>query len=141
MAKSEFIPATTARAIGSGVFFRPVKSWHSGTYSGEKLEHMPGSNDRSGCLYDVKVGGALRTCSPPLTVTHRLYWHERDPSKTISVFLSYPDGMGCSDGKYFWESYGLDQHQGDIERYFGESAETEMEADVIQHFANVTVSA
>lgn len=131
MSEKRFIPATMARAIGAGVFFRPIRSWHSGTRAGEKLERIPGSTDRSGCLFDERVGGLL-VCSPPLTVTHRLYWHERDPSKTVSVFLSYPNGMGCSD-EYFWESYGIDPE--DIKRYFGESAEAEMEDDVRQHFA------
>lgn len=29
----EFIPCTMARSIGAGIFFRPVRSWHSATYA------------------------------------------------------------------------------------------------------------
>lgn len=129
--QQEFIPATVARSIGDGVFFRPIRSWHSGTFAGEKLDSIPGSDDRSGCLYTERVGGILRTCSPPMTVTHRLYWHERDPSKTLSAFLSYPNAMGCSE-EYFWEAYGIDPE--DVTRYFGDDAETEMETAIRQHF-------
>ena len=131
----DFIPATMARSIGSGVFFRPVRSWHSGTFAGEKLYAMPGRTDRSGCLYDEKVRGVLTTCAPPMTVTHRLYWHESDPSKIISAFLSYPDAMGCSGGEYFWENYGIDPD--DIKRYFGPNAEEEMESDIRGHFLKI----
>jgi hypothetical protein len=127
-----FIPATMARSIGDGVFFRPIRSWHSGTYAGEKLRNIPGSADRSGCLFDEKIRGALDCCSPPHTVTHRLYWHERDATKTLSAFLSYPNGMGCSD-QYFWEAYGLSDN--DIERYFGDGAEAEMETAIKQYFS------
>lgn len=127
-----FIPATMTRHIGDGVFFRPIRSWHSGTYAGEKLRNIPGSKDRSGCLYDEKIMGALDCCSPPYTVTHRLYWHERDATKTVSAFLSYPNGMGSSD-QYFWETYGAGSD--DVERYFGDAAESEMEAAIKQHFS------
>lgn len=118
----DFIPATMSRPIGNGVFFRPIRSWHSGTYAGENLEHIPDCTDRSGCL-------------PPLTVTHRLYWHELQPDNTISAFLSYPNGMGAAD-EYFWEAFGPSP-EGDITRYFGENAEEELEAAVKAHFARV----
>lgn len=124
----EFIPCTMARSIGSGIFFRPVKSWHSGVYSGEKLEHIPGSEDRSGCARKIGYGWE---CSVPLTVTHRVYWHEHDPSKTVSAFLSYPNAMGVSD-EYFWETYGIGD---DVERWFGDNAEQEMENTISEHFA------
>lgn len=133
MKTERFIPATMSRPIGGGVFFRPIRSWHSGTYAGERLESIPGTNDGSGCLFKERIHDVLRICSPPHTVNHRLYWHERDPTKTVSVFLSYPDAMGCSDGHYFWETYGVGD--GDVERYFGENAEAEMEIAVVRHFA------
>lgn len=131
--RQDFIPATMSRAIGDGVFFRPIRSWHSGTYAGEKLEHMPQSTDRSGCLVDEYLGGVVRLCCPSLSVTHRLYWHENQPDKTISAFLSYPNGMGAAN-EYFWEALGLDP-DGDITRYFGKNAETELEVVVKAHFA------
>lgn len=126
--KQDFIPCTTARAINSDVFFRPVRSWHSGTFSGEKLEVVRG--DRSGCAR--KEGAYSWSCPIPLSVTHRLYWHKNAPDKTISAFLSYPNGLGCAD-EYFWETYGLGE---DVERWFGDNAETEMEAAIVVHFTN-----
>ncbi len=128
----EFIPTTLARSIGNGIVFRPVKSWHSNTFAGEQQTAHRG--DGSGCMFPERFKG-LRVCSIPLTVTHRLYWHERDPSKTVSVFLSYPDGMGCSDGGYFWEACGIDPD--DVTRYSGDNAEAEMEDAVKAHFATV----
>lgn len=102
---NEFIPGTMARPIGDGVFFRPIKSWHSGTYAGEGL--YSAHDDSSGCL--VKGTGKYRDLAyAPLTVTHRVYWHERDPSKTVSSFLSYPEAMGCCE-TYFWEIYAGDE--------------------------------
>ena len=122
-----FIPCTIARSIGDGIFFRPIKSWHSGTYAGEHLLKIPGTIDGSGCVRSE----AERTCSIPLTVTHRLYWHEHYPTAKVSAFLSYPDAMGCSNGEYFWETYGI---SGDVERYFGDNAEAEMEEAVKKFF-------
>lgn len=129
--QQQFIPATVARAVGEGVFFRPIKSWHSGTYAGEKLRKMPGTDDGSGCVRTdtaSKYGGLI--CNPPLTVTHRLYWSQRDPEKTVSAFLSYPDAMGA-ENEYFWETYGISD---DIEHFFGENAEEEMEEFIRQFF-------
>lgn len=130
MSKQEFIPCTIARAIGDGVFFRPIKSWHSATYAGEKLEYVPGSTDRSGCARKDEYD--MWACSVPYTVTHRFYWHERDPTKIVSAFLSYPDAMWFSDGKYFWETYHISD---DVERWFGDNAEQEMEAAIMAHFS------
>ena len=130
--EQKFIPATMARAIGGGVFFRPIKSWHSATYAGERLNSIPGSSDRSGCM-DANE----RSCSIPLSVTHRLYWHKRDPEKTISAFLSYPDGMGCCS-EYFWEVLGIDEdgHEyDDVTRWTGNDAETDMETAIKSYFA------
>lgn len=90
---------------------------------------MPGSDDRSGC---ARTDGPYSwMCNIPLTVTHRVYWHESDPAKTVSAFLSYPNAMGCSD-TYFWETYGLGD---DVERWFGDTAEADMEAAISAHFA------
>jgi hypothetical protein len=130
--KDRFIPCTAARAIGDGVFFRPIRSWHSATYAGENLTEMPGGGDRSGCIFPETFRG-IKVCQPPYTVTHRLYWHEHDLNKTLSAFLSYPDAMGCSDGEYFWEVFGINPD--DVTRYFGDSAEAEMEDAIRKHFA------
>jgi len=113
----DFIPTTCEREISPNIVFRPIRSWHSGTFAGEGLSKIPGTSDGSGCL---KGKGY---CNVPLTVTHRLYWN-RKTNKTISAFLSYPGGMGIRGGEYFWEIYSGD---GDIERF---SAETEMESRI-----------
>lgn len=115
----EFIPATMEREIASGIVFRPCRIWHSGIYAGEGLYSVNG--DGSGCLRKD-----THLCNPPLTVTHRLYWHKTNPNKTISAFLSYPNGMGCMDG-YFWEIYPAED--GGIERF---DKEEEMEVAIIK---------
>ena len=125
LSEERWMPCTMARAIGDGVFFRPVRSWHSNTYAGEKITRVRG--DGSGCMFEDKFKG-LSVCGVPYTVTHRLYWHENAPDNSISAFLSYPDAMGCSDGEYFWEAHPMDE--GQEARYFGADAETEMEAAV-----------
>lgn len=134
MAQRNFIPCTMARSIGEGVFFRPIRSWHSGTYAGEGLFKIPNSTDGSGCLREETArypGSAVGTLtSAPLTVTHRLYWHTREPHRTLSAFLSYPNAMGAYED-YFWETYWPDCK--DIERFIGEDAEERME-DVIRSF-------
>lgn len=119
----EFIPCTMERHIGNRIYFRPIKSWHTGVYAGEKLYKIPGTNGGSGCLRR-DTGKYQDLCSPPLTVTHRLYWHEKNKDKTISAFLSYPNGMGAMK-EYFWEIYPAED--GDIERFVGDKAEEEME--------------
>lgn len=131
VSKDRFIPGTMARPIGDGVFFRPVRSWHSATYAGEKLTHMPGGTDRSGCMREAEFMGQ-QVCGVPLTVTHRLYWHERNPEKTISAFLSYPDGMDCCS-EYFWEALGVDEEgreYEDVTRWTGDDAEDKMETAI-----------
>jgi hypothetical protein len=124
--KDKFIPTTMEREIAKGIVFRPVKSWHSGTYAGEKLERLPGAEDRSGCM---RIVNGMKVCSVPYTVTHRLYWNKKKPEKTISAFLSYPDAMGCST-EYFWETLGTRKE--DIERFFGDDAEKRMEKKIIK---------
>lgn len=119
---SKFVPCTTARSIGEGFFFRPIRSWHSGTFAGEQLHQY--NNDGSGCIDENKM------TTRPLSVTHRLYWHESNPEKTISAFLSYPQGMGA-ESEYFWEAYKINN---DIDRFFGENAETEMEEAIKMQF-------
>lgn len=113
-----FIPTTMEREIGDNIVFRPKRTWHSNTYAGEKLKIVNG--DRSGCM----IGDDI--CRIPYTVTHRLYWHKSNPSKTISSFLSYPNGMGACN-EYFWEIYPAED--GDIERF---SSELEMEKAIIK---------
>jgi hypothetical protein len=117
----EFIPCTVPRAIGEGVFFRPIKSWHSGTYAGEGLEYIPGSDDRIGCLVGLTV--------QPKSVTHRLYWHERDDTQVVSAFLSYPGAMGYYGNEYFWEVLFED-----VIRFGGDHAESEMEEAIRRYF-------
>lgn len=117
-----FIPGTSPREIAPGIFFQPIRSWHSGVYAGEGLTSVDG--DSSGCLRKDKDRFGLDYCSPPLTVTHRVYWNEKT-GKDLSVFLSYPNGMGCCNS-YFWEVYPVGD---DIARF---PTETEMEAEVVK---------
>ncbi len=127
-----FIPCTLTRSIGNGVVFRPIKSWHSATFAGEGLLKIPESDDGSGCVRPSTEGSYQKLCPIPLTVTHRLYWHESNPDKTISAFLSYPEAMGYyGDKEYFWEIYGTGD---DIERFGGEQAEAEMEVVICKFF-------
>jgi hypothetical protein len=129
MKKIDFIPATMERKIAKDIVFRPMKSWHSMTYAGEKLTKMPNSEDRSGCMRDVN---GMPMTSIPYTVTHRVYWHKKHPKEnTISAFLSYPDAMGSSGGEYFWETLGTSKNR-DIERFFGDDAEAKMEKKIIR---------
>jgi hypothetical protein len=120
-----FIPTTKETSIGKNIVWRPVKSWHSANFAGEKLTIMPGQDpktgDRSGCMLEEN---GLHLCMIPLTVTHRIYWNKRT-KKEVSTFLSYPDAMGCSNGKYFWEL--LNPNINDTERFFGDNAEEKME--------------
>ena len=120
-----FIPTTKETSIGKNIVWRPVKSWHSGTHAGEKLTVMPGQDpktgDKSGCMRELD---GLPMCSIPYTVTHRIYWNTIT-KKEVSTFLSYPDAMGYSDGKYFWEL--LNPDIGDTERFFGNDAQEKME--------------
>lgn len=97
----DFIPGTREISIGGGVVYRPIRSWHSGTYAGEKLESLPNTTDRSGCVMGQLRGITVSTLS--YTVTHRVYWNVAKPDEMISCFLSYPGGMGCCD-RYFWEA-------------------------------------
>lgn len=114
---NDFIPATMEREIYKNIVFRPIRSWHSNTYAGERLKIYNG--DRSGCEMDDML------CRIPYTVTHRLYWNKNNPEKTISAFLSYPNGMGnCAN--YFWEIYPA--KNSDIERF---SCELRMEEYLI----------
>lgn len=116
----EFVPGTLERRIGSLVLFRPIKSWHSGSLAGEGLTKVIG--DGSGCVRTDGRGD--KVCSPPLSVTHRIYWNE-ETGEMVSSFLSYPAGMGSwgEGGKeYFWEIYADSME--DIER-FGEEERME----------------
>ena len=120
-----FVPTTREVSIGDGVVYRPVRSWHSGTYAGERRETIPGTSDGSGCI-KVKRGSGEELCHPPQTVTHRLYWNVAKPDDTISAFLSYPGAMGCCD-EYFWEAYIGE----DVERWTGDTAEADMETAIL----------
>lgn len=131
--EDRFMPCTSPRAVGDGIFFRPVRSWHSNTYAGERVTQRYG--DGSGCMWPENFKG-LPVCGVPLTVTHRLYWHESAPDNSISAFLSYPNAMGYSDGEYFWEAHPMED--GQEARYFGDRAEDEMEAAIK---ARLTVAA
>jgi hypothetical protein len=111
--KRDFIPGTTEREVAPNIVFRPIRSWHSGTYAGEKLRDVNG--DRSGCLVDKKLGGFVDLCTVPYTVTHRIYWN-KETGKNISAFLSYPGAMAIGD-RYFWE---IHPYKGDIARFDSE---------------------
>lgn len=136
ISRIEFIPCTIARLIGDGVYFRPIRSWHSGTFAGEGLFRVNG--DGSGCL--VENSQPFRNmCSRPLSVTHRIYWHVRNPEDCRSAFLSYPGGMGhygldLNGGEYFWEVFNVKPHEDDCMRFGGENAEAEMEEAIRKHF-------
>lgn len=94
-----FVPGTRVIDVGRGVVYRPLRSWHSGVFAGERLVREPGE-DKSGCI--IGKLGALDVCMPPYSYTHRLYWNVNDPEKYVSCFLSYPNGMGPIP-TYFWE--------------------------------------
>ena len=119
----EFIPCMKEREIAKDIVFREIKSWHRGTYAGERLKYIPGTFDRSGCVGDDGK------CYPPLSVCHRIYYHRKNPGFYISAFLSYPDGLAPIN-EYFWETLGTEED--DIERFFGENAEEEMERKIIK---------
>lgn len=129
MKRSEFIPTTIEREVAPNIVFRPIRSWHSATYAGEKLTKIPGTDDGSGCM-KLDSSPYSEMCGIPLTVTHRLYWNKNNPDRTISAFLSYPNAMGCVD-EYFWETLGTGE-DGDTERFFGDNAEKEMESKIIE---------
>lgn len=114
----EFIPATREVEIARGVVYRPVMSWHSGNFAGLRVESLHG--DRSGC---VEVVNGRELCSPPKSVCHRHYWHPTHPDRVVSVFLSYPYGLGGMGG-FWWEAYGEGL---DAERF---TSEQEMEERV-----------
>lgn len=130
MKKHLFIPATKEINVTRKIVYRPIKSWHSATFAGEKLEKLPGTNDGSGCMKRAKLYGELDWDMTyiPKTVTHRLYWHKDNPKETMSAFLSYPDGMG-SCNEYFWEAYPI---KGDVERWTGDKAEEDMEKVLVR---------
>jgi len=122
-----FIPTTMARHVGRGVYFRPIRSWHSGVLAGERKTEERG--DASGCMFRDKHHG-LDVATIPRTVTHRLYWHESNPEATISAFLSYPDAMGARP-VYFWEA-NIVQDDGDgIARF---DSEKECEEAIVETF-------
>lgn len=35
--ESEFLPCTRNVDVGDGVMYRPIRSWHGGTFAGEQL--------------------------------------------------------------------------------------------------------
>lgn len=121
---SDYIPGTMEREVAPDIVFRPLRSWHSGVYAGEGLKEVKG--DRSGCLHEADLQGWTTLVTlQPRTVTHRAYWNKKN-GKEMSVFLSYPNGMGWED-HYFWEIYPVEE--GDIERY---REEDEMERRVVE---------
>lgn len=121
----EFIPNTIERKVTDKIVFRPIKSWHSGTYAGEGLRYIPGTSDGSECIKYVSCYSSA-VCSPPMSVTHRLYWHIDNPDRVVSVFQSYPGGLGAWS-EWFWEL--LDDQTGENIR---QATEAEIEADVIR---------
>lgn len=126
--KHDFIPCTREISIADDIHYRPIRSWHTGVYAGEKLESVGG--DSSGCMRRVMFNNREweGTIDVPLTYTHRVYWNTKDESKSISAFLSYPNAMGCPK-EYFWEIYGHGCE--DTMRFFGDNAEAEMEMKII----------
>lgn len=123
--KYNFIPRTKNIKISENIFYRPIKSWHSGTFSGEGLYAIPGTSDASGCL---KTHGV---CSPPLTVIHRIYWHKDYEDATFSAWLSYPNAMGLIPD-YFWEISNKNEY--DVHIFHSEQ---EMEDYIIEYFNKI----
>lgn len=128
--RGTFIPTTREIAIGRGVVYRPIRSWHSGVLAGEGLVKQQG--DSSGCIIVV---GDRNLAPQPRTVTHRLYWNVKDVERkrVISAFLSYPYGMTARDD-YHWEAYL--EHE--PEWFMGDNAETEMEARILGELGDPT---
>lgn len=120
--EDRFVPCTREIAIGGGVVYRPLRSWHTGAYAGEGLKSVQG--DSSGCV-SMHPDRRYMITTPPSTYMHRLYWHVDRPDHTVSAFLSYPNGMGCCD-EYFWEN-----NIGDCERFTGPTAEQDCEASIL----------
>lgn len=126
LARFSFVPATRAISVGRGVVYRPLRSWHSGVFAGERLPSDRG--DRSGCVLGQLRG--LDVTVPPKTYTHRLYWNSDDPTKFVSCFLSYPNGMSIV-GEYHWEA-SID---GEIARF---SSEDEAERAILDAIGNAS---
>jgi hypothetical protein len=125
---TRFIPGTMEREIAPDIVFRPVRSWHGGTYAGEGLTEVKG--DRSGCLL-YKDG--MDMTSRPLSVTHRIYWNRKNPKITISAILSYPDGI-CSGNVYVWETLGTSSSGIATEHFMNEK---EMEDKIIKVLSSI----
>jgi len=119
MSYNDFFPCTKWVSIGGGVFYRPHKHWGMGVYAGEG-KHI-NNGDRSGCLRDSPLNSFDETVSKPIVVLQRIY---KKGNKELSAVLSYPNGLTFVD-EYFWEIYPI--KGGDIDRYFGSSAEEQME--------------
>lgn len=115
--EERFIPATRAVPIGRDVVYRPIRSWHSGTFAGEGLRTV--GDDASGCVIGEMRG--FDVAMLPKSVTHRIYWNIDKPEQSVSAFLSYPNGLG-SRNTYFWEMM-LPEGE-DVERF---DSEEEME--------------
>ncbi len=63
-----------------------------------------------------------------LAVTHRIYWHRKNPEVTVSAVLFYP---GLAVKEYYWETLGTRKDE-EIERFFGRDAERKMERKIIR---------
>lgn len=97
--KNSFVPCTRAIAIGDGVHYRPIRSFGTNAYAGERLTIV--KSDRSGCMFEEEFRGFAVAPIPRMAI-HRVYWHERDAEAFVSAFLSYPGAMGTPQ-TYFWE--------------------------------------
>lgn len=130
--KELWIPTTKKVSVTEKVVYRPIRSWHSGTFAGEGLYKIPGTNDGSGCLWKEKFKGILPVTSPPCSVTHRLYWHIDNPRKRFSAFLSYPQALGAAN-EYFWECF-IDK---EARRFFGCNGEKKLEAFLVEELTKL----
>lgn len=93
--------------IGHGIFVENKRHWGMASYAGEGLSEVEG--DASGCL--LREG----MCRAPRIAIYRHYWSKKG---RLSCFLSYPNGMGWSQDRYFWEIYSLEGKLfEDVERY------------------------
>jgi len=67
--------------------------------------------------------------TPKIAVTHRIYWHKKNPKLKISAILFYPGYASIQE--YFWETLGT-RKDDEIERFFGKDAERKMERKIIR---------
>lgn len=112
---NETFPGLKKRQLTETISWEYYKHWGQCYCAGEGLEEMHG--DHSGCIH--RINGTEWT-NPPSVVQARVY---KGFKGAVSAVYSYPYGIGLED-HYFWEIYGRDGVETDVERY---DTEEEME--------------